>query len=151
MLVFCSPLYWYNFSGHIKNAMDRLFPYSQKNKPRDLKIKEVMLLVCGESWFKKSFAGPAESYRQMPGYKGWKDRGRIFVAGVYDHGEIAGDSSLKTAEQMSREAYNGIFQTTLSILYEDRHANLQRIGKAASTGRVWTRRADGSRIFQITY
>ncbi len=90
MLVFCSPLYWYNFSGHIKNAMDRLFPYSQKNKPRDLKIKEVMLLVCGESWFKKSFAGPAESYRQMPGYKGWKDRGRIFVAGVYDTAKLPG-------------------------------------------------------------
>ena len=104
MLVFCSPLYWYNFSGHIKNAMDRLFPYSQKNKPRDLKIKEAMLLMCGESWFKKSFDGPAESYRQMLGYKGWKDRGRLFVTSVHERGEIAGNSSLETAEKMGREA-----------------------------------------------
>jgi Multimeric flavodoxin WrbA len=104
MLVFCSPLYWYNFSGHIKNAMDRLYPYSKKNKPRDLKIKETMLLMCGESWFKKSFDGPAEAYRQMLGFKGWKDRGRLFVTSVHERGEIAGNSDLKTAEKMGREA-----------------------------------------------
>jgi Multimeric flavodoxin WrbA len=104
MLVFCSPLYWYNFSGHIKNAMDRLYAYSKKDKPRDLKIKEAMLLMCGETWFKKSFDGPAESYRQMLGFKGWKDRGRLFVTSVHERGEIAGSSSLKTAEKMGREA-----------------------------------------------
>lgn len=103
-LVFCSPLYWYNFSGHIKNAMDRIYAYSKKNKLRDLKIKEAMLLMCGESWFKKSFDGPAESYRQMLGFKGWKDRGRLFVTSVHNKGEIAGNSSLKTAEKMGREA-----------------------------------------------
>lgn len=104
MLVFCSPLYWYNFSGHIKNAMDRLYPYSKKDKLRDLKIRETMLLMCGESWFKKSFDGPAEAYKQMLGFKGWKDRGRIFVTGVHDRGAIAGKSALKTAEKMGREA-----------------------------------------------
>lgn len=104
MLVFCSPLYWYNFSGYIKNAMDRLHAYSKKDKPRDLKIKEAMLLMCGETWFKKSFDGPAESYRQMLGYKGWKDRGRLFVTSVHEKGDIAGNSALKTAEKMGREA-----------------------------------------------
>lgn len=104
MLVFCSPLYWYNFSGHIKNAMDRMYAYSKKNKPRDLKIKEAMLLMCGESWFKKFFDGPAEAYRQMLGFKGWKDRGRLFVTSVHGRGEIAGNSSLRTAEKMGREA-----------------------------------------------
>lgn len=104
MLVFCSPLYWYNFSGHIKAAMDRMYAYSKKDKPRDLKIKEAMLLMCGESWFKKSFDGPAEAYRQMLGFKGWKDRGRLFITSVHKKGEIAGNSDLKTAERMGREA-----------------------------------------------
>ena len=104
MLVFCSPLYWYNVSGHLKCAVDRFFPYSQKRKPRDLKIKETMLLMCGESWFEKSFAGPAEAYRQMTGYKGWKDRGRLFATRVYDKGAIADSSVLKKAEKMGREA-----------------------------------------------
>lgn len=104
MLVFCSPLYWYACSGHIKNAMDRMYAYSQKDKLRDLNVKEAMLLMCGESWFKKSFDGPAESYRQMLGFKGWKDRGRLFVTSVHKKGDIADNSALKTAERMGREA-----------------------------------------------
>ncbi|MBQ3891780.1 MAG: flavodoxin family protein [Desulfovibrio sp.] len=104
MLVFCSPLYWYNVSGHLKCAVDRLYPYSKKTKPRDLKIREAMLLMCGESWFEKSFAGAAEAYRQMTGYKGWKDRGRLFATRVFDKGEIAGSSVLAKAEKMGREA-----------------------------------------------
>ena len=104
VLVLCSPLYWYNLSGHIKNALDRMYAYSKKNKLRDMKVKETMLLMCGESWFTKSFDGPAESYRQMLGYKGWKDRGKLFVTGVHKKGEIIGNSSLKTAEKMGREA-----------------------------------------------
>lgn len=104
MLVFCSPLYWYSFSGHIKNAMDRIYAYSKKDIPRPLKVREAMLLMCGETWFKKSFDGPAESYRQILGYKGWKDRGRLFVTSVHEQGEIAGNSALKTAEEMGRGA-----------------------------------------------
>jgi len=63
-----------------------------------------MLLMCGESWFKRSFNGAAESYRQMLGFKGWKDRGRLFVTSVHEKGGIAGHSALKTAHKMGREA-----------------------------------------------
>lgn len=104
MLVFCSPLYWYNFTGHIKCAMDRLYPYSKKEKPRDLSVKESMLLMCGESHFLRSFTGPAEAYRQMIGYKGWKDRGRLFVTGVHELGAIVGHKALALAEDMGRNA-----------------------------------------------
>lgn len=104
MIVFCSPLYWYNVSGHIKCAMDRLYPYSKKEKLRDLPIKEAMLLMCGESMFLRSFAAAAESYRQMLGYKGWKDRGRLFVTGVHEMGDIQGNKALVTAEEMGRKA-----------------------------------------------
>ena len=104
MLVFCSPLYWYNFSGHIKCAMDRMYPYSRKNRLRDLKVQEAMLLMCGESLFPRSFAGAAEAYRQMLGLKRWKDRGRLFVTGVHDFGAMQGHRALAVAEQMGRDA-----------------------------------------------
>lgn len=104
LLVFCSPLYWYNFSGHIKCVMDRLYPYSKKEKLRDLPIKESMLLMCGESHFLRSFTGPAEAYRQTLGFKGWKDRGRLFVTGVHKLGDMAGHPALATAEDMGRNA-----------------------------------------------
>lgn len=104
LLVFCSPLYWYNFSGHIKCAMDRMYPYSSKKRLRSLKLRETMLLMCGQSHFLRSFAGPAEAYRQMLGFKHWKDRGRLFVTGVDEYGEIAKDKALLIAEKMGREA-----------------------------------------------
>ena len=104
MLVFCSPLYWYNFSGHIKCAMDRMYPYSRKNRLRDMKVKEAMLLMCGESLFPRSFAGAAEAYRQMLGLKRWTDRGRLFVTGVHELGDMKGHKALAIAEQMGRNA-----------------------------------------------
>lgn len=104
MLVFCSPLYWYNFSGHIKCVMDRMYPYSRKNRLRDMKVKEAMLLMCGESLFPRSFAGAAEAYRQMLGLKRWTDRGRLFVTGVHEFGDMKGHKALTTAEQMGRNA-----------------------------------------------
>ena len=104
LLVLCSPLYWYNFSGHLKCVLDRLYPYSQKNRFRDLKVREAMLLMCGESHFLRSFAGPAEAYRQMLGYTRWKDRGRLFVTGVDDLGAMVGNDALRIAEKMGQEA-----------------------------------------------
>ena len=104
MLVFCSPLYWYNFSGHLKCAMDRMYPYSRKNRLRDMKAREAMLLMCGVSLFPRSFAGPAEAYRQMLGLKRWQDRGRLFVTGVHEFGAMRGHKALAVAERMGRDA-----------------------------------------------
>ena len=104
MLVFCSPLYWYAFSGHIKCAIDRMYPYSRKNRLRNMPVQEAVLLMCGESLFPRSFAGAAESYRQMLGFKHWKDRGRLFVTGVHEFGAMAGHRALATAESMGRNA-----------------------------------------------
>lgn len=104
MFVVASPLYWYNFSGHIKCALDRLYPYSRKNKHRDLKIKEAMLLMCGESHFPRSFAGAAESWRQILGLKHWQDRGRLFVTGVNEYGAMKKDKALEQAAEMGRNA-----------------------------------------------
>lgn len=104
MLVLASPLYWYNFSGHIKCALDRMYPYSRKNRKRELKIREAMLLMCGESHFPRSFAGATESYRQILGLKRWKDRGRLLVTGVHEYGAMKKDNALATAEKMGRLA-----------------------------------------------
>ena len=104
LIVFCSPLYWYNFSGHIKCAMDRMYPYSRKNRLRHTNVKEAMLLMCGESLFPRSFAGAAEAYRQMLGLKKWTDRGRLFVTGVHEYGDMLGHKALTVAEYMGRNA-----------------------------------------------
>ena len=104
LLVLCSPLYWYSLSGHLKCAMDRLYPYFQKDRPRSLKVRETMLLMCGQTRLLRSFAGAAETYRQGIGFAGWRDRGRLFATGVDGLGAIAGSSALAEAETMGRGA-----------------------------------------------
>lgn len=102
LLVFCSPLYWYNFSGQIKCLIDRLYPYSRGNCPRKLRVKESMLLMCGETPLPRSFAGAYESWRQSLGILGWKDRGRLFATMVGEYGDMAKDGALETAREMGR-------------------------------------------------
>ena len=60
--------------------------------------------MCGQSHFLRSFAGPAEAYRQMLGYKHWKDRGQLYVTGVDELGDIVKKGGLKEAEEMGRKA-----------------------------------------------
>lgn len=81
-----------------------MYPYFRENRLRDLKVKEAMLLMCGESMFPRSFAGAAEAYRQMLGLNHWKDRGRLFVTGVHEFGDIKGHKALSVAEQMGCDA-----------------------------------------------
>ena len=104
LLVLCSPLYWYAMSGHIKCAIDRFFPYSHREKPRDMAVREAMLRMVGETPLLRSFAGAASSYRQMIGYKGWKDRGRLFVTGVNSYGAMRNHPALEKAREMGRLA-----------------------------------------------
>ena len=44
--------------------MDRLYPYFQKDRPRSLKVRESMLLMCGQTRLLRSFAGAAETYQK---------------------------------------------------------------------------------------
>ena len=98
LLVICSPLYWYSFSGHVKCAMDRMYPYFQKGRPKSLKVREAMLLMCGQTRLLRSFAGAEEAYRQATGFAGWRDRGQLYATGVDGPGVIAGSSALAEAQ-----------------------------------------------------
>ncbi len=47
LLVLCSPFCWYAMSGHIECAIERFFPYSSRETPRDMAVREAMLLMVG--------------------------------------------------------------------------------------------------------
>lgn len=94
----------HNMIVHIKNPMDTRSACSQKDKPHDFKIKEAMLLMCGESWLKKFWDAPAGSIGKCLSVKAGRIGGRLSVTSVHEGGEIAGNGSLKTAEKMGREA-----------------------------------------------
>ncbi|MDH6305488.1 multimeric flavodoxin WrbA [Parabacteroides sp. PF5-5] len=99
-LVFSSPLYYFSFPAQIKGVIDRL--YSFNSSPEPLKIKETVLLACGETSDLTDFEGMAKTYEKIASYLTWKDRGQLLVPGVYDKGDIntKGQDYLKSAKEL---------------------------------------------------
>lgn len=86
LLVLAMPLYWYSFPASIKAAIDKLYAFVIGG--RELKIKEAVLLICGEIAEERVFEGAVRSYELILEDRGWTDRGRIVVPGVNKKGDI---------------------------------------------------------------
>lgn len=86
VIVFATPLYWFNMSAHLKAAIDKLYAYTSKGK--SLNLKESVFLTCGEDSDLKSFDGAILTYKNISAYLNLKDRGIIVVPGVYAKGDI---------------------------------------------------------------
>ena len=94
VLVFATPIYYYEMSGQMKTMIDR----ANSLYPRDYKFREVYLL---------SVAAEDEEYvdeKAVSGLQGWVDcfekavfKGKVFAGGVNDRGEIEGHNALEEA------------------------------------------------------
>lgn len=98
VIVFATPLYWYSFPSQIKAAIDKMYSFIVGQKP--LKIKECILLVCGEINNKKVFDGIIKSYELIALDRKWKDRGQLIVPGVNNKGDIKNTDALKEAKKL---------------------------------------------------
>jgi len=85
-IVFASPLYFFSFTTQIKALTDKFYSFHIGNRP--LKIKESILLACGETTDMADFEGMIKTYELIANYMQWKDRGQIIVSDVNNKGEI---------------------------------------------------------------
>ena len=97
VIVFASPIYYYEMSGQMKTLLDR----ANSLFDSDYAFKEVYLLTAA-----------AEDEEQVPeraisGLSGWVEcfpraslAGTVFAGGLNDEGEIAGHPALKKAYDM---------------------------------------------------
>lgn len=99
-IVFVTPLYWYSFPTQIKAAIDKLYAFIIGEK--SLKIKESLLLVCGEVKDEKVFDGIVKSYELIANDRKWIDRGKLIVSGVNNKGDIYKTDALEKAEKFGR-------------------------------------------------
>ena len=97
VVVWATPIYYYEMSGQMKVMIDRLNPMFTK----DYKFREVYFLA--------SAAEEEEDvpHRAIEGTKGWVDcyekaefKGYVFCGGVTDAGDITENEKLKTAYDM---------------------------------------------------
>lgn len=98
VIVFITPLYWFTFSTQLKAAIDKMYSFIIGG--RELKIKESMLLVCGEDDDESVFDGIINTYKQIACYQKWTDKGHLIVPGVLNKGDILSTEYLVVAEEM---------------------------------------------------
>ena len=100
VVVWATPIYYYEMSGQMKTLIDRLNPMYSK----DYKFRDVYLLATaaeeGDEVFEKAITG----------LNGWIDcfekarlAGTVFAGGVTSVGEIQGHPALKQAYEMGKQ------------------------------------------------
>lgn len=97
VLVFATPIYYYEMSGQMKTMLDRANPLF----PSDYAFRDVYLLATAADEDEHAMGGAAN------GLKGWiscfpqaRLSGMIFGGGVTAAGEIAGHTALQQAKEM---------------------------------------------------
>lgn len=101
VLVFATPIYYYEMSGQMKTLLDRANPLYGG----DYRFADVYLLTCAAENEENT---PA---RAVSGLEGWiacferaRLAGTVFAGGVDGPGEIAGHAALAEAEALGRRA-----------------------------------------------
>lgn len=62
VLVFCTPLYFYNFTASIQATIEKIYAYLTPQCTRSLKIAESVLLVCGGENGRENYSGIIHTY-----------------------------------------------------------------------------------------
>ena len=98
--VFCSPVWWFSFSGQMKMAIDKLYAFTMTQK----KLKgSAYLLMCAGDPSPEIFTAAKHEYENSIPYLGWTDGGQLLVPGVYEKGDIEKTDALARAEKLGRE------------------------------------------------
>lgn len=96
VLVYATPMYFYNFPSQMRAFEDRTF--CQVGKP--FHIKETALLLCFEDADASTADAAIGTFRQCSSYCKRDIIGEVVVNNVYEKGAIAGNPGLKQAYEL---------------------------------------------------
>lgn len=100
VIVFASPLYWWQLTAQMKTVIDRLFAVAAS---RDMHIpqREVALLIAAGDAREENFAQIIPYYDTcLVKNLNWTDRGMVLAGGVNMPGDVAKTPFLKQAEAL---------------------------------------------------
>jgi multimeric flavodoxin WrbA len=101
VIVISTPLYWFSFPAQLKAALDKFYSFVVAEK--NIKMKDSLLLVCGEGQSKSSYDGLIKSYTMMANYWGWNDKGIVIVTSVDEIGEINKTGILNKIQKIGQD------------------------------------------------
>lgn len=97
VVVLASPLYYWNLSGQLRTAFDRLFAAAECNPNYENPRKDSVLLMAAEEY---SFDEVINYYNGLIKHIRWNSLGQVLVGGVRKPGDIKGNPGLKEAEKL---------------------------------------------------
>ena len=100
VVVLATPLYYWNMSGQIRTAIDRLFALEEGdgNLLRD-NGRASALLMAAEGY---GFEDVALYYDHLMEHLRWKNLGKVLCGGVMNVGDILGRKELKDARKLGQ-------------------------------------------------
>ena len=100
VIVFASPLYWWQVTAQMKTVIDRLFAVAAANSMQMPK-KDVALIIAAEDAREENFKQIIPYYQTcLSKNLGWTDRGMILAGGVNMPGDVEKTPFLKQAEEL---------------------------------------------------
>ena len=102
ILVLASPMYYWNFSGQLKCAFDRLFAVAECNAGYANPRKDCVMLMAAEGADKDNFEPVLHYYEALLRHMGWKNLGTVLAGGVLAVGDILGKPALEEARQLGK-------------------------------------------------
>lgn len=97
VVVLASPLYYWNLSGQLRTAFDRLFAVAECNTDYANPKKKSVLLMAAEG---NGFEDCVSYYDHLMGHLGWHDLGKVLCGSVMNVGDIEGRAELITAAEL---------------------------------------------------
>lgn len=86
VLVFVSPIYYYNCSAQLKLLFDRIYPSSQK--PELIRGKETVFLSACADTVEKAFDAAKASYLACCEYCQWDNKGLVLAHSAWNPGDV---------------------------------------------------------------
>jgi NAD(P)H-dependent FMN reductase len=95
-LVLASPVYFFNITGALKTAIDRLYAFQKIGTP----VKQCALLLTCADKDPDTAAGAVAMYERMAAYLKWAQAGEIIAAGLEEKDDIHTHAALAQARAL---------------------------------------------------
>jgi multimeric flavodoxin WrbA len=97
VVVLASPLYYWNLSGQLRTAFDRLFAVAECNPDYANPHKNSVLLMAAEG---HDFDETTNYYNSLMRHIRWNSLGEVLVGGVMQPGDMEGNPGLEKAREL---------------------------------------------------
>ena len=100
IVVLATPLYYWNFSGQLRTAFDRLFAVAECDPNYRNPKKESVLLMAAEGY---GFDDALQYYQNLMKHLGWTELGHVLAGGVMKIGDIKDNPKLQEAYELGKQ------------------------------------------------